>query len=89
MAYALNISDIQHVKEQIHEELVAKAYLLDDAMFGNLGIMVTTDVENIDVCQIFNRKGLAARPYRVGNVKNSQLAKIVVFISLFLHQTTT
>lgn len=77
MAYALNISDIQHVKEQIHEELVAKAYLLDDAMFGNLGIMVTTDVENIDVCQIFNRKGLVARPYRVGNVKNSQLAKIV------------
>lgn len=77
MAYALNISDIQHVKEQIHEELVAKAYLLDDAMFGNLGIMVTTDVENIDVCQIFNRKGLVARPYRVGNVQNSQLAKIV------------
>ena len=77
MAYALNISDIQHVKEQIHEDLIAKAYLLDDAMFGNLGIMVTTDVENIDVCQIFNRKGLVARPYRVGNVKNSQLAKIV------------
>lgn len=77
MAYALNISDIQHVKEQYHEELIAKAYLLDDAMFGNLGIMVTTDVENIDVCQIFNRKGLVARPYRLGNVKNSQLAKIV------------
>ena len=77
MAYALSIDDIKHVKEQIHEELVAKAYLLDDAMFGNLGIMVTTDVENIDVCQIFNRKGLVARPYRVGNVKNSQLAKIV------------
>ena len=77
MAYALSITDIQHVKQQIHEELVAKAYLLDDAMFGDLGIMVTTDVENIDVCQIFNRKGLVARPYRVGNVKNSQLAKIV------------
>ena len=77
MAYALSITDIQHVKEQIHEELVAKAYLLDDAMFGNLGIMVTTDVENIDVCQIFNRKGLVARPYRIGNVKGSQLAKIV------------
>lgn len=77
MAYALSIEDIQHVKQQIHEELVAKAYLLDDAMFGDLGIMVTTDVENIDVCQIFNRKGLVARPYRVGNVKNSQIAKIV------------
>lgn len=77
MTYALSITDIQHVKEQIHEELVAKAYLLDDAMFGNLGIMVTTDVENIDVCQIFNRKGLVARPYRIGNVKGSQLAKIV------------
>ena len=77
MAYALSITDIQHVKEQIHEELISKAYLLDDAMFGDLGIMVTTDVENIDVCQIFNRKGLVARPYTVGNVKSSQLAKIL------------
>ena len=77
MAYALSITDIQHVKEQIHDELVAKAYLLDDSMFGDLGIKVTTDVENIDVCRIFNRKGLVARPYRVGNVKPSQLAKIL------------
>ena len=77
MAYALSIAEIQSVKEQIHEELVAKAYLLDDSMFGDLGIKVTTDVENIDICRIFNRKGLVARPYRVGNVKNSQLAKIV------------
>lgn len=75
--YALNINEIQTVKEQIHEELVAKAYLLDDSMFEDLGIKVTTDVENIDICRIFNRKGLVARPYRVGNVKNSQLAKIV------------
>ena len=77
MAYALSINEIQHVKEQIHDELVAKAYLLDDAMFGDLGFKVTTDVENIDVCRIFNRKGLVARPYRVGNVKPSQLAKIL------------
>ena len=75
--YALNINEIQTVKQQIHEELVAKAYLLDDSMFEDLGIKVTTDVENIDVCRIFNRKGLVARPYRVGNVKNSQLATIV------------
>lgn len=75
--YALSIAEIQSVKEQIQEELVAKAYLLDDSMFADLGIKVTTDVENIDVCRIFNRKGLVARPYRVGNVKNSQLAKIV------------
>ena len=75
--YALSIAEIQTVKEQIHEELVAKAYLLDDSMFGDLGIKVTTDVENIDICRIFNRKGLVARPYRVGNVKNSQLAKII------------
>lgn len=77
MSYALSIAEIQTVKQQIHEELVAKAYLLDDSMFENLGFKVTTDVENIDVCYIFNRKGLVARPYRVGNVKNSQIAKIV------------
>ena len=77
MAYALSIADIQTVKQQIEPELVAKAYLLDDAMFGDLGIMVTTDVENIDVCYIFNRKGLVARPYTVGNVQGKQIAKIV------------
>jgi hypothetical protein len=77
MAYQLSIADIQHVKEQIEPGLLAKAYLLDDTMFADLGFKVTTDVENITVCQIFNRKGLQARPYRVGNVKNSQLAKII------------
>lgn len=77
MAYALSIADIQTVKKQIEPELVAKAYLLDDSMFEDLGFMVTTDVENISICRIFNRKGLVARPYRVGNVKPSQLAKIL------------
>lgn len=77
MAYALSISDIQTVKEQIHAELVSKAYLLTDSMFADLGFKVTTDVENIDVCYIFNRKGLQARPYVVGNVKTSQLGKLV------------
>ena len=77
MAYALSIAEIQHQKEQIHAELVAKAYLLTDSMFNDLGMKVTTDVENIDVCRIFNRKGLVARPYRVGKVKPSQLAKIL------------
>lgn len=77
MAYALSISDIQTVKQKIEPELVAKAYLLDDSMFGDLGFKVTTDVENIDICRIFNRKGLVARPYRLGNVKPSQLAKIL------------
>lgn len=77
MAYALSIAQIQTVKEQIHPELVAKASLLTDNMFADLGIKVTTDVENIDVCYIFNRKGLQARPYVVGNVKSSQLGKFV------------
>ena len=54
MAYALNIAQIQHVKEQIHPELVAKASLLTDSMFDELGMKVTTDVENIDVSYIFN-----------------------------------
>jgi len=77
MAYALSIADIQTVKQKIEPELVAKAYLLDDSMFADLGFKVTTDVENISICRIFNRKGLVARPYRVGNVKPSQLAKIL------------
>jgi len=77
MAYALSIAQIQTVKEQIHPELVAKAYLLKDSMFEDLGVKVTTDVENIDVCYIFNRKGLQARPYVVGNVKSYELGKFV------------
>lgn len=75
--YALNIAQIQHVKEQIHPELVAKASLLTDSMFDELGMKVTTDVENIDVCYIFNEKGLQARPYVVGNVEDSQLGEFI------------
>lgn len=77
MAYAFSIKQIKTVKETIHPELVAKAYLLDDSMFEDLGMKVTTDVENIDTCYIFNRKGLQARPYAVGNVKSAQLGKFV------------
>ena len=77
MAYALNIAQIQTVKEQIHPELVAKASLLTDNMFEELGMKVTTDVENIDVCYIFNEKGLQARPYVVGNVEDSQLGEFI------------
>ncbi|MBQ8713004.1 MAG: hypothetical protein IJ551_09355 [Prevotella sp.] len=77
MAYALSVAQINNVKEVIHPELVAKAYLLDDSMFEDLGIKVTTDVENIDVCYLFNRKGLQARPYFVGKVKDSELGKFV------------
>lgn len=77
MAYAFSIAQIQTVKETIHAELVAKAYLLTDSMFEDLGMKVTTDVENIDTCYIFNRQGLQARPYVVGNVKSSQLGKFV------------
>ena len=77
MAYALGIEQIKTVKETINSELVAKAYLLDDSMFEDLGMKVTTDVENIDTCYIFSRKGLQARPYVVGHVKSSQLGKFV------------
>lgn len=77
MPYALNIAQIQTVKEQIHPELVAKASLLTDSMFEELGIKVTTDVENIDTCYIFNEKGLQARPYVVGNVEDAQLGEFV------------
>lgn len=77
MAYAFSIAQINSVKETIHAELVAKAYLLTDSMFEDLGMMVTTDVENIDTCYIFSRQGLQARPYVVGAVKSSQLGKFV------------
>ena len=77
MAYALSVAQIQTVKEQINAELVANASLLTDSMFEELGMLVTTDVENIDVCYIFNEKGLQARPYVVGNVKDRQLGEFV------------
>lgn len=77
MTYALNISQIQTVKETIHPELVAKASLLTDSMFEELGMKVTTDVENIDTCYIFNEKGLQARPYVVGNVEDAQLGEFI------------
>ena len=77
MAYALSVAQISTVKEAINPELIAHAYLLTDSMFGDLGIKVTTDVENIDVCYLFHRKGLQARPYFVGNVKDSELGKFV------------
>lgn len=77
MAYALSVAQIETVKQTIHPELVAHAYLLTDSMFEDLGIKVTTDVENIDVCYLFNRKGLQARPYVVGKVKDSELGKFV------------
>ena len=73
--YALSVAQITTVKEAINPELIAHAYLLTDSMFGDLGIKVTTDVENIDVCYLFHRKGLQARPYFVGNVKDSELGK--------------
>ena len=77
MPYALSVAQIETVKQTIHPELVAHAYLLTDSMFEDLGIKVTTDVENIDVCYLFNRKGLQARPYVVGKVKDSELGKFV------------
>lgn len=77
MPYALNIAQIETVKQQIQADLVANASLLTDSMFEDLGIKVTTDVENIDVCFIFNEKGLQARPYVVGNVKDSQLGEFI------------
>ena len=77
MAYALSVAQIETVKQTIHPELVAHAYLLTDSMFEDLGVKVTTDVENIDVCYLFNRKGLQARPYVVGKVQDSELGKFV------------
>lgn len=75
MAYAFSVAQINSVKEVIHPELVNKAYLLDDSMFEDLGIKVTTDVENIDTCYLFSRKGLQARPYVPGYVESSELGK--------------
>ena len=77
MPYALSVAQISTVKEAINPELIAHAYLLTDSMFGDLGIKVTTDVENIDKAFIFNDKGLLARQYKQGAVKKVQLGTMI------------
>ena len=58
MAYAINVSQVQTVTEQLHVDLVARASMLNDKMLDDLQITVTTDVENIDKLFLFNDKGL-------------------------------
>ena len=73
MAYALNLSQVQTLTEQLHVDLVSRASMLDDKMLEDLQITVTTDVENIDKLMLFNDKGLLARQYKPGAVKKVQL----------------
>lgn len=73
---ALNLSQVQTVTEQLHTDLVARASMLNDQMADKLRLTVTTDVENIDKLFIFNDKGLLARQYKQGAVKNVQLGII-------------
>lgn len=76
MAYAINLSQVQTVTEQLHVDLVSRASMLDDKMLEDLQITVTTDVENIDKLMLFNDKGLLARQYKAGAVKKVQLGTI-------------
>ncbi len=73
MAYAINLSQVQTLTEQLHVDLVSRASMLDDKMLETLQITVTTDVENIDKLMLFNDKGLLARQYKPGAVKKVQL----------------
>ena len=77
MAYAINLSQVQTVTEQLHTDLVSRASMLNDQMLENLKLTVTTDVENLDKLFLFNDKGLQARQYKQGAVKKVQLGKIV------------
>lgn len=76
MAYAINLSQVQTLTEQLHVDLVSRASMLDDKMLEDLKITVTTDVENIDKLMLFNDKGLLARQYKPGAVKKVQLGTI-------------
>lgn len=77
MAYAINLSQVQTVTEQLHTDLVSRASMLNDKMLEDLKLTVTTDVENLDKLFLFNDKGLQARQYKQGAVKKVQLGKIV------------
>lgn len=76
MPYALSLSNVQTVTEQLHTDLVARASMLNDQMLENLHLTVTTDVENIDKLFLFNEKGLQARQYKPGAVKKVQLGQL-------------
>lgn len=77
MAYAISLSQVQAVTEQLHTDLVSRASMLNDQMLENLKLTVTTDVENLDKLFLFNDKGLQARQYHQGAVKKVQLGKII------------
>lgn len=77
MAYAISLSQVQTVTEQLHTDLVSRASMLNDQMLENLKLTVTTDVENLDKLFLFNDKGLQARQYHQGAVKKVQLGKII------------
>lgn len=77
MAYAINLSHVQTVTEQLHTDLVSRASMLNDKMLEDLKLTVTTDVENLDKLFLFNDKGLQARQYKQGAVKKVQLGKMI------------
>ncbi|WP_294913113.1 hypothetical protein [uncultured Prevotella sp.] len=77
MAYAINLSQVQTVTEQLHTDLVSRASMLNDKMLEDLKLTVTTDVENLDKLFLFNDKGLQARQYKQGAVKKVQLGKTI------------
>ena len=77
MAYAINLSQVQTVTEQLHTDLVSRASMLNDKMLEDLKLTVTTDVENLDKLFLFNDKGLQARQYKQGAVKKVQLGKMI------------
>ncbi|MCI6829790.1 MAG: hypothetical protein MR924_11125 [Prevotella sp.] len=77
MAYAINLSHVQTVTEQLRTDLVSRASMLNDKMLEDLKLTVTTDVENLDKLFLFNDKGLQARQYKQGAVKKVQLGKMI------------
>ena len=70
---AINISQVQTVKQILEKDLVFRASMLDDPILEQLRFTVITDVENLHKVVIFSDKGLIARQYEQGKVPKSQL----------------
>ena len=70
---AINISQVQTVKQILEKDLVFRASMLDDPILEQLRFTVITDVENLHKVFIFSDKGLIARQYEQGKVPKSQL----------------
>lgn len=72
---ALNIDQLQSVKESIQNELLESMSLTDNAVFSKFGINVLTDVENQDRQFGYNGYQSIARAYKPGDTLAAKLGE--------------